>query len=884
MSWTTRLLNLFRRDRLAHEFEEEMADHLVEAIEHGRSEAEARRSLGAALQHREHSRDLKLLPWLDSLASDLIFGWRQLRKHPSASAAAILSLALAIGASTSAFRLVDAVLLRKLPVADPDHLYVLATSYINRDGTPDSRDDFDYPTFRRHAATLVPLADAVLMSGAYRQDVEFTPGQPEKLYREYVSGNAFPVLGLRPTLGRLLTPADNVTPGGHPIAVLSHDCWSRRFARDPSVIGRHFRLGASSYEIIGVGPEGFTGTEPGTITDLFIPAVMNAEALNADGWSWFRIWVRPKAGVTPSQVMQPLNAQLAISLQEQVKRFDAGTPREVIERTLRQSMDLLPASSGASGMQKRYSRPLIILSILVGLVLLIACANVGNLLSAQASTRAREMALRVSIGAGQSRLIQLVLVESALLALIASALGALFSWWSAPFVVSMLEMPENPVRLVLHPDWRVLGFGMALAAGVTLLFGLAPALRASAVKPAEALKSGAAGQSRRALMNTMVAVQVAFCVLVLFVAGLFVSSFERLSTRPLGFAHRNLLIASAKLPEEQSAEVWRQIAEGVHALPGVQSVALAGWAPLSGNHWTGSVRVQGQPIDSRSPYLIDISPGYFETMRIGWIAGRDFRPGDAQPKLTRDNHSVPGVGIVNEAFARKYFEGRNPVGQVVEMRRAKASWAQLEIVGYVRDACYSTVRETVQPTVYLAVENRDGASLLVRTAGDPNTVAGVLRTELRRLRPGLKVGNIIPQTFHVNRQMLRERLLAALSFFFAVIALALAAIGLYGVLNYGVIRQRREIGIRIALGARTAHVVRRIASGALAVVVCGAAGGLAAGMACARFIETLLYEVKPGDSSAIAAPLVVLMIAAILAALPPAIRAAQIDPAQTLRE
>jgi predicted permease len=385
-------------------------------------------------------------------------------------------------------------------------------------------------------------------------------------------------------------------------------------------------------------------------------------------------------------------------------------------------------------------------------------------------------------------------------------------------------------------------------------------------------------------MNTMAGAQVAFCVLVLFVAGLFVSTFERLSTRPLGFAHRNLLIAPAKLPEQQSPEVWSQIASGVRLLPGVQSAALAGWAPLSGNHWTGSVRIKDRPVDPRSPYLIDISPRYFETMRIGWIAGRDFRPGDVQPNLTRDKRAVPGVGIVNEAFARKFFEGRNPVGHVVEIRRGKALWAQMEIVGYVRDACYSTVRETIQPTVYLPAESRDGTTILVRTASDPSTFAGVLRAELQRLRPGLRAANIMPQTFLVNRQMLRERLLAALSFFFALVALALAAIGLYGVLNYGVIRQRREIGIRIALGARTAHVVRCITSGALAVVFCGAAAGIGGGMACSRFIETLLYEVKPGDSSAIAAPLAVLIIAAILAALPPAIRAARIDPAQTLRE
>ncbi len=887
MSWLGRFTNLFRRDRLDRELEEELAAHIEEALEHGRSAEEARRAFGATLHHRETSRDIKLLPWLDALASDAVFGWRQLNKHRSTSTAAILSLALAIGATTAAFRLVDAVLLRPMPVSDPNHLYYIVSTFIDQEGHPDYRDDADYPMFREYRRALAGKGELILAGGANQQDVLIgTSDEIERPFAEFVSGNFFGALGIQPALGRLLTSNDDVKPGGHPIAVIGYDYWSGRFGRNPKVIGSTFRARGISFEIVGVAAKGFTGTQTGAFTDIYFPAAMNVAALNSPGWSWFRILVRPKSGVSVEQIRQPLQATLSTYLEGWASGLHPGTPKQLIANYLQQSVLVLPAASGASDLQKVYRQPLVILGILVALVLLVACANVGNLLSAQASARAREMALRVSIGAGRRRLIQMVLVESALLAAIASAAGALFSWWSAPFVVSMLAPPESPVRLALNADWRVIGFGVALTAAVALLFGLVPALRASSVQPLSALRGGQDAHTRRGLMNSLIAVQVAFCVLVLFVAGLFVTTFDRLSTRPLGFSHQHLLTVEAGRPDTKpSPAVWTQVMEHLRQLPGIQSVALSSWPPLSRNRWTTSVSIPGRAEEARMAYCMDLSPGYFDTMRMGMLDGRDFRPGDLQAKVRGEGQIVPGVAIVNQAFARAFFDGQNPVGRTFTTLQGKNLTAPVQIVGYVRDAVYDEIHEQpIHPTVYVPAEAKDGATLLVRTSGDLRTIGPVLRREIPLAAAGFRVRNIEAETSRVRRQMVRERLLATLSLFFAVVALILAGIGLYGVLNYSMLQQRREIGIRMALGARPAHVVRRVTAGMLAVVALGAAAGVAGGLACGRFVESLLFGVKVTDIGMIAIPVLTLMAAAIAASIPPAARAVRIDPAQVLRE
>lgn len=883
MSWIGRFANLFRRNQLDNELDEELASHWEEALERGRSAHDVRRAFGPALRHREQSRDIKLLPWLDALASDVVFGWRQLNKHRAVSAAAILSLALAIGATTAAFRLVDSVMLRKLPVAEPERLFYLATTYIDREGKPDYRDDFDYPTFRRQQSMLANHADVILAGNISRQDVMFgSSTEPEKVYRQHVSGNLFVIFGLQPVLGRLLAPSDDVKPGGHPVAVLSYDCWSRRFDRSPAILGTTFRMGSDRYEIIGVAPKGFVGTEPGVVTDVFVPAMMNAQALNSPGWSWFRTWVRPRYGVSAEAVRQVLQAAFTREHEERLQNFHSDTPRQIIDAYMREKILLRPAASGASGIQKEYRRPLFILAALVILVLLVACVNVSNLLTARAAARAREMALRVSIGAGQWRLIQLVLVESALLATLASALGAVFAAWSAPLVVAMLHVPEDPVRLSLDTGWRELGFGVALTIAVTLLFGLAPALRASAVKPMSALKGGEDPHSRRRLMKTLLAAQMAFCVLVQFVAGLFVATFDRLSHRPLGFSYEHVAVMDVLDPaRKRPLQDWMQVADRITQTPGVESASLAGWPLLSENRWTATVLVPGREPQVRPPYLLDVSPGFFETMRIARLAGRDFRPGDMPVRLTGQNQPAAGVGIVNEAFARVYLDGRNPVGRSVEVRQGKDVSVPMEIIGYVRDAAYGNLREPMHPTVYLPMTERRNNTLLVRTAGDPRALAPALRKVISQT--DVRVKTIQAQSQFVLWHLLRERLLATLSLFFAIVALVLAAFGLFGVMNYSVTQQRREIGIRMALGARSAQVVRRITLPMTGVVLIGCAAGLVGGLASGRFIETLLFEVKPTDAVIVTGPVVALLIAALAAALGPALRAVHIDPAKTLR-
>ncbi len=885
MSWTRRIVNLFRQRRLNRELDEEMASHIEEAIERGRDPEEARRAFGSTLSHREQSRDIKLVSWLDSLISDAVFGWRQLRKRPAVSAAAILSLALAIGATTAAFRLINAVLISTLPVAEPDRLFVAAMTYVDRDGHADYRDDFDYPSFLRYRERVGDRADLIVagMVESRKTVVVSSATEEETAYLQYVSGNLFPAFGLRPALGRLLTPDDDRIPGGHPVAILSYDYWTRRFGRASSVIGSTFRMGNDLFTIVGVAPKGFIGTEPGSIADLFLPATMNVEPLDKPGWSWFRLWVHPKVGVSPEQVRQPMQAAFAREHHEYLRNFPSDTPKPVIDAYLREKVILLPAASGASELQREYRRPLLILAALVVLVLLIACANVGNLLTAQATARAREMALRVAIGAGQWRLIQLVLVESLLMAAVASALGTLFASWSAPIVVAMLHVPEDPVRLVLHSGWRDVAFAAGLAFLVTLLFGLAPAFRASSVKPMHALKGGEDPHARRRLMRVLLAGQMAFCILVQFVAGLFVSTFQHLSNRPLGFSPYHLLTIYADASKSRPPQFWMEVAHRLRATPGVESVATAGWPLLERSTWRVSVRLPGHPVELRSPWALDVSPGYFRTMRIGLIDGREFRLGDLPPRLDDAKHPLPGVGIVNEAFARTYFDGQNPVGRLVHVLREKDISAPMEIIGYVRDAVYRDLREPMQATLYVPSMERETNAFMVRTVGDELAVAPMLKRAVTNFRWDVRLHDIQPQSNFLRWQMLRERLLAVLSVFFAVVALLLAAVGLYGVLNYSVTWQRREIGIRIALGARPDQVVQRVMAGLAGTVSFGLVLGLAAGILCGRFIETLLFEVRITDTSSVATPILILLGTALVAAIPPAIRAVRIDPAQTLR-
>jgi predicted permease len=418
---------------------------------------------------------------------------------------------------------------------------------------------------------------------------------------------------------------------------------------------------------------------------------------------------------------------------------------------------------------------------------------------------------------------------------------------------------------------------------VTALFGLAPAVRASSVTPLGRLKGSDDAHSRGRLTRSLIGVQMTFCVFVLFVTGLLVTTFANLSNRPLGFEHERLLLVDALTGAGQSPETWAQLVDQLRSVPGVESVAQSMWPPLSQNRWTATVRVPGSTVVQNGVFMLGVSPEYFATMGVGMVGGRTFRAGDVPPRLDEQKRPLAGVGIINEAMARVYFNGENPIGKRVSVANAGHDHPLMEIVGVVRDSAYYSVREPMRPIAYVPLSEKDTRGLIIRASGDPVALVPAVRRDLSRIQANFRATSINPFSALVRRQLVLERLLAILSLFFAMVALLLAGIGLYGVLNYAVIQRRREIGVRMALGARAAHVVRRVTSEMLSPVGVGTLVGLGAGLAFGRLIQNILFEVTATDAAPIATPLIVLAAAACLAALPPALRAVRTDPAQTLR-
>jgi predicted permease len=887
MPFLPRWANVFRSNRVNREIDEELQAHIEQAIEEGRDAEEARRAFGSVVRHREYCRDARIVTWLDSLRADAIFGSRQLLKRKLISATAILSLGLGIGACVSSFRLIDALLLRPLPITEPHRLYALSREEMGFDGKFGTFDGWAYPAFRLMRAAVKDRADLIAISYAERTDLTYgSDMEMEKAYLQYVSGSMFNLFGIQPALGRLFVESDDLEPGSHPYAVLSHAYWTARFQQDPNVIGRVFRLGNQLYEIIGVANSPFTGTEPGVMVDIFVPAMMN-QSVTRPGNTWHRTLALLK----PSVAVEPLRLNLdAISLAFERERARAFTnmSRQSIANYLRQRVTLEPAPSGISDVQGGNRRSLIILGLIVALVLLIACANVANLMTAQASARAREMGLRVSIGAGRLRLVQLLLVECAILASLAAAVGGFFAWWAASFVVRMINPPDNPVRLSLPSDLRVLAFGLVLTVVVILLFGLTPALRASAIRPAAALKGGENARSRGRIMHGLVAIQATFCFAVLFLSGLFALSFERLSHQPTGFSADRLLTLDTVSQEAQPAACWNQVAQHLSSVPGVEQVAIAGWPLLSGYGWNNSIAVNGSPPSDDLTYLLRVSPAWIETMKIPMRKGRDFLWAD----------TYPGSAIVNETFVKRYFRDEEPIGRWFDELEDQGKRHRLRIVGIVADARYRGMRDAIPPIAYVPFHSIDDsntsvtpseagirrATFIVRTAGaNPVALASTLRIEVTKARTDFHVSNIRSQAEINNAPTIRERLLAMLGLFFAGVALLLAGIGLYGVLDYSVAQRSREIGIRMAIGAPAGTVRRLVLTDTFVMLLLGAVGGLLLGVAASRVVEPLLYQVKSTDTSAIAIPVSGILLVSLFAALPTVTRAVRIDPAVTLR-
>jgi predicted permease len=884
VSWLQKISNVFRSEKLDRDIDEEIASHLHESQADGRTTRDARRALGSPLKLRDEMHDAHVLTWLDSLRADAVYGWRRLAKNKVTTVAAVLSLGLAIGACTAAFRLVDALLLTPLPVKAPHELFTIARSGIGPEGKPQLSDSWDYPLFLRMREGVKADAELIAVSFQGEQDITYSSDDAmEKARVSRVSGWMFDSFGLKPAVGRLLRESDDNSPAVKPVLVLTDRYWARRFGRDPNVIGKTVKNGNTLYEIVGVVAEPFTGTEAGVMNDMFMPMSTSEYATNPHA-SWFRTFVRVPEGRSPERVRAELDPIVYATRDEEIKNHSQGMTEQAKRDFLNQALVIAPAATGISSFRNDNRDALIALSVLVGLVLLIACANVANLMTAQAASRERELALRVSIGGGRRRLVQLVLVESAWIGVMASVLGALFAWWAAPFVIALNSTPDSPVQLALPADWRVLGFALALTFVVTLLFGLAPALRASKVDPSSALKGGEDPHARRRTMNLLIAAQVAFCFLVVFVSGMFVATFQRLSHKPLGFSADRLLVLDVTGNEKHRGEAWDALLARARQFPGVESAALAGWPLMTETAWNDSVGFNGGRPNDTLAYFLTISPEWPDAMKIPLAEGRPIRSGREGER----------EALVNREFVKTFFRSADPVGKAFEDVGDNGERVTYQVVGLVADSCYRDLRECVMPVAYLSLYTddpygkRDGgilsSTLLVKTlADDPSSMGATLRQAVADTHMGFRVSNVRTQQGIDDAQSMRERMLAILAMFFAVVALVLAGIGLYGVMNYSVVQRQREIGVRIAVGAHSFDIARSVVARTAAMVLLGAVVGICAGFAASRFFTALLYEVRPTDPRSLAGPILAILAAAILAALPAVIRAVRIDPVILLR-
>ncbi len=719
MSWWSRLANVFRAGHVDGELDEELQFHLRERIRelmatglsHEAAAAQTARRFGTPLRWREQSRDVKLLPWVDSILRDVRLGVRMLRKNATVTGAAVVSLSLALGACVAAFSLIDALILRPLPVRQPEQLIYL-TIGTNAPERPES-DTFNDPLFIQLRDAARGSADLFAMSTQVLRPVIFADGggEKERVRTQYVSGDAFERLVIGPAMGRLLGRQDDQTPGAAPVAVISHAYWLRRFGGDPTAVGRWFTLEDRPFQIVGVTDRRFTGIEPGRPTDVWFPyAMYNPRAFGNFQFNWFRILGRLKENVRTEQANSVLQGAFTNFRREYAPReFGPERPPDRLKRFLEAPLYVRSAANGPSPLRREFERPLWILVSIASLLLLIAGSNVANLFLARTAAREREMALRLSIGAGRGRLIQQLLVESALVASLVCVFGLLFARVSAPAVISMLAPADDPVRLDLRLDWRLLAFAGTLTLLMTALFGLVPALRASEVRPIAALKTDGRSGQRAALMRPFMAMQVAFSLIVVFVGGLLVLSFARLSSVNPGFASSDVLLVSLDTvrrvePAERRAALF-QVVDRLRSVPGVQAVSAAEFNIL-GRAWTHNVRVPGTLHDTMEATVQPVTQGYFETLKIPILAGRGFEERDMAGNAT--------AVVINEAYAERYF-GREPaVGRTLEARFAQTDGAH-EVVGVVADTRYD-LRKPPAPTVYLPLREAAAQSRPVSLA------------------------------------------------------------------------------------------------------------------------------------------------------------------------
>jgi predicted permease len=839
------------------------------------------------------------------MLTDLRYAFRILARNPAFAAVAVLSLALGIGANTAIFTLVDYVMLRALPVRAPEQLAVMARN-------PEKPSTwFDYPDYLYIRDHNRSYSGVIASTGGGSALAFAVPGEKgasaEVVAGAHVSGNYFEVLGVGAAIGRVFTAADNVTEGAHPYVILSYDLWQRRFGGDHGVLGRAITLNGVRFTMVGVAARGFHGTSVGTSSDVYLPIVMMptvnppARGWNTRHWWWLNVMARLKPGITPQSATPELNV-----LWQQILKADPEykpAPAYDKDQAKYNRMIVLPASGGYSYFRNQFSKPLTVLMIVVGLVLLIACANVANLLLARAAGRQKEIAVRLAIGAGRARLVYQLLMETLVVSVLGGLTGLLFAWWGVRVMVGLLPKRVIPMDLNLTPDLRILGFAFAASLLTGLICGLVPALQSTRPDLVAALKNetSAARRSRFDLRRILVVAQVAISLLLLIGAGLFVRSLSNLRNLDPGFVRESVLLVSVS-PQasgyqgQRLRDYYERLLAKVGAYPDVRAASLANITPLSGSQWNGDVAIQGyQWKPDEKPYIDfnSVSPRFFETLGIPLIAGRDFTEQDS-PAVTpdpkpkpdpADKAKGPRVVIINEAMAKRFFSRQSAIGARLCRDEKFKMEESYEIVGVVKDAKYFGVREATESMIYVPVW-RDGAggrTLCLRTTGRPERVVAAVRREAAALDPAIPVLQTLTMADQFDNNIAQERMLTTLGGFFSVLALLLAAVGLYGVMAHAVARRVREIGIRMALGARAGEVLWLILRETVLMVGIGALIGIPAALVLTRLLTSFLYGLTPQDPLSIAASTAILLAITALAGYIPARRATRVDPMIALR-
>lgn len=854
------------------------------------------------------------------LLSDLRFALRTLAKAPVFTSVAIVSLALGIGANTAIFTLIDQVLLRALPIQDPERVVFLTTRGLHY-GSNWGANSLSYPMYRDFRDRNQVFSGMICRFG---NPLSMSHGsRTERVAAELVSGNYYDVLGVKAAAGRLIGPEDDRLPGGGAVAVLSHDYWQSRFAGDPKIIGQTIRLNAFPMTVIGVSQPGFHGVDIGYNPQVMVPVTMKKQM--TPGWDaledrrsrWVQVFARLKPGVTVAQAkasLQPIFKDI-LRMEVQEHAFRTAT-KFTKDRFLESTMDVLEGGQGRPQFRERFQTPLLVLMSIVGLVLLIACSNVANLLLARATARQKEIAVRFSLGASRSRVVAQLLTESVLLSVLGGTAGLLLAFVLDRYLLSLLPQGTSPLALTALPDFRVFAFTFAVSVLTGILFGLAPAFQGTRTELAPTLKDQAGsvtGTGAIGLRKGLVIAQVSLSLLLLIGAGLFVRSLRNLRLVDPGFRTSHLISFSVDpalngYSKQRTRDFFKRLQSELQALPGVQAASLSRVRLLDGNQSDSSVKVEGYAAkdgENVQAWTNTVASGYFATMGIPLLAGREFQPSDERSIIVEDfDWSQPDArekyeaaearvtgaskyAVVNEQFARHYFGNpASAVGRRFGFGLNPETKLDIEIIGVSRNTMYRNLRDEIPRQVFtplLQASWNTGMTVYVRSALDPDQMVTSITSRVKQLDAALPVFEMRTVDDQIDRSLLTERMIATLSASFGVIATLLATVGLYGVMAYTVARRTREIGIRMALGALSGQVIWLVMKDVLLYIAVGVALGLPAAFLLTGFVKTQLYGLTANDPATLAAATAVLILVAALAGYVPVLRASRISPTRALR-